>query len=52
MREVEIELMWRYIGALRHVTHVTEITLVDYLFVVGFVDTVDLHGFAVIDQVE
>jgi hypothetical protein len=44
--------MWRYIRALGHVAKVTEVALIYNVLIVGFVYTIDLHGFGFIHEVE
>jgi hypothetical protein len=50
--KIHIPFMWRNIGAFCHVAKIAEVTLVDDLDVVGFVDPVHLHRFRFIHEVE
>src|SRR5207247_1058655 len=52
MREVEVELVRRYIGALRHEAHVAERARIDDGLVVGWSDGIELAGRRVVDEVE
>ena len=44
VREVHRPLVWGHVGALGHVTEVAEVTLFDYLVIVGFRDTIHFQG--------
>jgi hypothetical protein len=50
--EVDIPLMRRYIGTLGHVTHITEITLVHYLPVIIFGNSIYFHGLGFINEIK
>ncbi len=52
VREIEVPLVRRHVGTLGHVTDVTHVALVDHLVVVILCDTVDLHGLALINEIE
>jgi hypothetical protein len=52
VRKVQIELVRRHVGAFREVTQVAQITLVHHFPVILFVDAINLHGFALVDQVK
>lgn len=52
VREIEVPLMRRHVGALRHVAEVAEVAVLDDLPVVFLLDAVDFHRFRVIDKVE
>jgi len=52
MWEIDIPFVRRDIGAFGQEAEIAEVTMVDNLPVVGFIDAVDFHGFRFIDQVE
>jgi len=52
MWEIDVPLMWRYIGTLGHVTHVAQITMIDNAPIGFFRDTIELHGLGFIDGIE
>src|SRR3546814_19857255 len=52
VREVEVEVMGRHIGAAHHEAHVAEGAGIDHRLVVGPVDAVELAGRRLVDQVE
>ena len=52
MREIDVELVRRHIGALRHEAHVAERAGVGDLAVVVDCDAVELAGRRIVDQVE
>jgi hypothetical protein len=44
--------VWGHVRALRHETYIAQIAVVDDFPVIAFGDAVDLHCFAVVDQIE
>jgi hypothetical protein len=52
MREVHVPLVWRYVGALGHVTQIAQIALLDHFVVVCLGDAVHLHGVTLIDKIK
>src|SRR3546814_5141294 len=50
VREVEVELMGRHVGATHHEAHVAEGAGVDDLLVVRLGDSVELAGLGVVDE--
>jgi hypothetical protein len=52
MRKVKVPFMGRRIGTFGHVAKVAHEALIDYFPVIFFVDAVDFHGRAFINEVE
>ncbi len=52
VRKIHVPLVWRYVRTLGQVAQVAEIAVVDDFPVILLVDTVDLHGFGFVDQIE
>ena len=50
--EIQVPLVRRHVGALGQVAQVAQVALVDHFPVIFFINTVDLHGLALIDQVK
>ncbi len=52
VREVDVPRMRRHIRTFGHVTHVTEVALVDHLPKGLFIHAIDLAGLRIVDQIE
>jgi hypothetical protein len=52
VREIEVPRMWRHIGALCHVTDVTEEALIHNLAVVFFVNAVNFTVIGRVNQIK
>ena len=52
MRKVDVELMWRHIGALRHEAHVAKGAGVHDLFEIRARDRVEFAAFQFVDEIE
>ena len=52
VREIDIPFMWWHIGTLGHVTHVTQVAMIDHIPVDLARHTVKLHGVGLVNGIK